>query len=89
MSSYQDVYNQYQAEANAYQNAKRQGLYLNVENVKGKLTPKAYAMKNQLEYFAELSAIYFVGENYFPFNRKSLYEYDRDGEKMVGTLWLL
>lgn len=72
---------------NAYQNAKQQGLYLNVENVKGKLIPKAYAMKNQLEYFAELSVIYFVGGNYFPFRGPVLANYDENGYNLLKRLW--
>lgn len=44
---------------NAYQNAKRVEFYTNVKDIKGENIPKAYAIKNQLDYFAELLAIYF------------------------------
>ncbi len=71
----------------AYLNAKSKGLYRNVKDYKGKIIPQAYAIKNQLEYFAELSAIYFVGGNYMPFNRSKLYEYDRVGNKVICDLW--
>ena len=32
---------------------------------------KAYAATNHLEYFAELSCMYFVGCNYEPFDREA------------------
>ncbi len=71
----------------AWKNAKQQRLYLNVNEVKGGKIDKAYALKNQLEYFAELSAIYFVGGNYFPYDKNRLANYDPQGLKMVETLW--
>ena len=61
--------------------------YQNVQDIKGKTIKNAYARKNQLEYFAELSAIYFVGGNYYPYNRKRLEMYDPEGYGMVKTLW--
>jgi hypothetical protein len=72
----------------AYQNANARGLYRNVTDYKGKVIADAYAIRrNQLEYFAELSAIYFVGSNYYPFDRAGLAKYDPVGERMVRTLW--
>jgi hypothetical protein len=71
----------------AYKAAMTRGLYRNVRDNKGKLIPNAYAARNRLEYFAELSAMYFVGGNYFPFDRAGLTEYDPIGESMVRTLW--
>jgi hypothetical protein len=41
--------------------------------------PEAYATVNQLEYFAELSSMYFVGCNYQPSNRRELMLYDPTG----------
>lgn len=71
----------------AYAAAMTQGLYRNVRDNKGKVIPNAYAARNRLEYFAELSAMYFVGGNYFPFDRAGLAAYDPNGESMVRTLW--
>lgn len=71
----------------AYLQAMTKGLYRNVHDDKGKLIPNAYAARNRLEYFAELSAMYFVGGNYFPFDRAGLANYDPAGESMVRTLW--
>jgi hypothetical protein len=71
----------------AYQDARTAGLYRNVRELKGKIIPEAYAMKNQLEYFAELSAMHFVGGTYFPFDQSGLASYDPAGARMVRTLW--
>lgn len=70
-----------------WKNAKDSGLYLNVKDIKGKTIKQAYARKNQLEYFAELSAIYFVGGNYFPYDRAGMKKYDPDGYEMIELLW--
>jgi len=63
------------------------GLYRDVQDYKGQTIADAYARHNQLEYFAELSAAYFVGINYMPFDRKGLKAYDPTGYHMVETLW--
>ena len=71
----------------AYRAAKTAGLYLRVKDNKGKLVTEAYAARNPLEYFAELSAMYFVGGNYFPFDRAGVVRYDPAGAAMVSDLW--
>jgi hypothetical protein len=71
----------------AYRNANDLGLYRNVTDNKGKIIKEAYAIKNHLEYFAELSAIYFVGGNYFPNNRAGLFLYDEYGFELVRQQW--
>lgn len=71
----------------AYNAAKASNLYLRVKDIKGGLVAKAYATHNQLEYFAELSAIYFVGGNYYPFDRARLVRYDPVGTQMLRSLW--
>ncbi len=70
-----------------WNNAKSQQLYKKVKDYKGRTKDKAYALTNQLEYFAELSAIYFVGGDYFPFNRSGLKDYDPNGFYMIEELW--
>jgi len=72
---------------NAFLQAKEKGLYLDVNDYKGRKIKSAYAVKNQLEYFADLSAMYFVGGNYFPYNRQGLKEYDPMGYEMIKLLW--
>ncbi len=73
---------------NAWRASEKQGLYRGVKDVKGKTLSKAYATANQLEYFAELSAAYFVGINYAPYDRDGLEQYDPLGYRMVETMWL-
>jgi hypothetical protein len=71
----------------AYDNAMKKGLYRNVKSVDGKMIDTAYATTNQLEYFAELTAIYFAGCNYHPLNRSELKEYDPVGYAMIEQFW--
>jgi len=70
-----------------WKNAKSKNLYTNVKDYKNRIKPKAYAIKNNLEYFAELSAMYFVGGDYFPYERVKLMKYDPTGVAMVKKLW--
>ncbi len=71
----------------AYNNATEHGLYRKVKDVDGKMLDAAYATTNQLEYFAELTAMYFVGCNYQPFNRSELKQYDPVGYAMIERFW--
>ena len=71
----------------AWRNAQQRDLYRSVRNDDGGLTADAYARVNQLEYFAELSCMYFVGCNYAPFNRAEFAAYDPDGWGMVKLVW--
>ncbi|GAA6140278.1 hypothetical protein [Hydrogenophaga sp. 5NK40-0174] len=73
---------------NAWKASEKRGLYRGVQDVKGARLDKAYATVNQLEYFAELSAAYFVGINYAPYDRQGLGEYDPGGYRMVEIMWL-
>jgi len=71
----------------AWQNAMARGLYRNVSDERGRRRDLAYAGVNQFEYFAELSAMYFVGCNYPPRTRAELERYDPVGAQMVRTMW--
>jgi outer membrane protein assembly factor BamB len=71
----------------AWQNAVAKGLYQNVEDESGNRIEKAYALTNQLEYFAELSCMYFARCNYRPFHRAELKEYDPAGYDMIERIW--
>ena len=67
--------------------AVKAGLYQVVrEEDKGTHNPN-YAAQNHLEYFAELTAIYFVGAHYFPYDRAGLKAYDPAGYALIETLW--
>ena len=71
----------------AWQAAMDQGLHHGVQNDKGELLDKSYAATNQLEYFAELSCMYFIGCNYRPSNRHELNVYDPGGFTMIERMW--
>jgi len=71
----------------AWQRAMRRRLYRNVRDETGNLVTEGYAAVNQLEYFAELSMVYFVGGNHHPLDRSQLRAYDPDGYSMVEKLW--
>jgi len=70
-----------------YENAVKRKLYLNVKDDQGKSHEKAYALQNPMEYFAELSCMYFTGCDYHPRNRKELKEYDPEGYAMIQKFW--
>lgn len=71
----------------AWQNAVDTGLYVNVKDDKGQVIADAYARANHLEYFAELTAMYFARCNYTPFNRTELKKYDPTGYAMIQKMW--
>lgn len=72
----------------AWQHAKDEKLYLNVRDVETRKTlDSAYALTNQLEFFAELSCMYFVRCNYEPSDRRQLKAYDPVGHAMIERMW--
>jgi hypothetical protein len=71
----------------AWKNARNGQKFVGVRDINGKMINSAYARKNQLEYFAELSAMYFVGGNYYPYDKEGLKRYDPKGYRMVEMLW--
>lgn len=70
-----------------FQASSLQGLYRDVPELDGSILEAGYAATNQLEYFAELSCMYFCGCNYYPFNRDQLRAYDPGGYAMVRAMW--
>jgi hypothetical protein len=70
----------------AYQHARDAHLYERVLHYDGKMLP-AYALKNELEYFAELTESYFGRNDYYPFTRAELQEYDPSGFAMMQQIW--
>lgn len=71
----------------AWKQAVRKKTYEGVKDVNGKRLERAYAVANQLEYFAELSGTYFWRGEYEPFDREALREHDPAGFAMVETMW--
>ena len=70
-----------------WDSARKRGLYRNVTDERGRRIEQGYAIQNHLEYFAELSCMYFAGCNYAPTNRAALRAYDPAGCKLVEELW--
>jgi hypothetical protein len=70
----------------AYKNAMDHHLYDEDLYYRGQ-KKKGYASTNQMEYFAELSEALFGYNDFFPFTRPELAEYDPTGYQMVKTAW--
>jgi hypothetical protein len=70
----------------AYNAAKASGKYDSVRYVGGG-RQTAYGMNNEREYFAELSEAYFGENDYYPFNRDDLREFDPEGYATIEALW--
>lgn len=71
----------------AWNHAMQLGLYHHVMDDERNHLTMAYATANQLEYFAELSCMYFVGCNYHPFDRAQLRPYDPEGCALIERMW--
>ncbi len=72
----------------AWDSAIKAGLYRSDVAAEAKnIKTLRYAAQNQLEYFSELSAMYFVGCNYPPVNRAELKAYDPAGYAMIERYW--
>ena len=50
---------------------------------------RAYGLNNHKEYFAELSEAYFGRNDFYPFVRSELEEFDPTGFQMIRQLWTL
>jgi hypothetical protein len=74
-----------------YQAAQAAGRYEEVDYVLAPAGEKrrAYALSNPKEYFAELSEAYFGRNDFFPFTRGDLREYDPAGFALIERLWHL
>ncbi|MFO1042278.1 MAG: sialate O-acetylesterase [Planctomycetaceae bacterium] len=74
----------------AFENAKSQGLYDEVEQRFGdgrSAKVRAYAMSSPMEYFAESSEAFFSTNDFFPFNRDQLAQYDPKVVEVLTRLW--
>ena len=71
----------------AYNRAIAEGLYRQVpRNTGGKLW-SAYAINNYSEYFAELTEAYFGENDFFPFTKQELAQYDPVGYRAIEQAW--
>lgn len=70
----------------AYEAAKASGKYESVLHVSGK-KEKHYGMTDPQEFFAELSESYWGTNDFFPFVRAELAEYDAASYEVVKRMW--
>lgn len=70
----------------AFRAARDSGRYAAVRYERGGRRP-AYAMTNEMEYFAELSEAYFGRNDFEPFTRDELRVFDPEGYGMVERMW--
>ncbi len=69
-----------------FEKARDAGLYQRVAYIHGG-EQRHYALTNQMEYFAELTEAYFGRNDFYPFTREELREYDPDGFAMIERCW--
>jgi len=69
-----------------FENAQSLGTYESVEHVSGK-QKRHYAMSNSREYFAELTESYFGKNDFEPFTRDELAQFDPKGLIMIKESW--
>jgi hypothetical protein len=72
----------------AFASAGTRGLYESVPSAQGP-AGRAYALNDYLEFFAELSEAYFVRNDFFPFTREELRQYDPAGYAMIESTWAI
>jgi hypothetical protein len=70
----------------AYKQAVEKKLYKSVAYINGG-KKRAYALTNAKEYFAELSEAYFGRNDFYPFIRTELEEYDTVGFELMYSVW--
>ncbi len=70
----------------AYNKAVRLKKYERVKYYDGS-RKRAYALNNQMEFFAEISEAYFGKNDFQPFDNDELKAFDRSAYKMVEKIW--
>src|SRR5262249_45521727 len=70
----------------AYDAARKSGKYDSVLRISGP-KEKSYAMTNDEEFFAELSESYFGTNDFYPFVRTELKDYDPASYELIRRLW--
>ena len=71
----------------AYKHAQQKNLYRTISVERNHHGKSVYASKNPYEYFADLSAMYFGTNDYFPYNRDDLEKHDPKGYQMIEQVW--
>ena len=70
----------------AYAAANASGKYEHVLQIRGK-TERHYALNNDQEYFAESTEAFFGTNDFYPFVRAELKEFDPQMEAVVREAW--
>lgn len=70
----------------AYERAKSSGDFEKIRHIDGS-TVRHYALNNDEEYFAETTEAYFGKNDFYPFNRAELKEFDPDGYALMQEVW--
>jgi hypothetical protein len=70
----------------AYQHAVRSRLYESVEYIDGS-KQRAYALNNEREYFAEATEAYFGRNDFAPFTRSELEQFDPEIFAILRRVW--
>ena len=70
----------------AYEQAVKDNRYESVPYVGGGLK-RAYALNNDQEYFAETTEAYFGVNDYYPFTRPELRDFDPVGYRLMEDVW--
>ncbi len=69
-----------------FQKAKDRGIYANVLLYTGKKV-RHYGLNNHKEYFAEGTEAYFYRNDFYPFVRAELNEFDPEFHELMGDIW--
>lgn len=70
----------------AYERAKASGDFEKIRHVDGR-SVRHYALNNDEEYFAETTEAYFGKNDFYPFDRKELREFDPEGYALMEAVW--
>ena len=70
-----------------FKHTKQSGAYDKVER-RNREPQMAYAMNNQMEYFAETTAAFFGENDFYPFNREELKTHDPETHDLLAKLWM-
>ena len=62
-------------------------MYESVEYCTGSTGHEAYALTNEIEYFAEITEAFYWENDYYPFKKFDLYNSDSVGAEMLEVAW--
>jgi|GEM_PF-6794995 len=81
--------NDYHAIEAAFNKTKNSGIYESVPYYDGNDTiqKEAYALRNNKEYFAELTEAFLGNNDFYPFNYNDLKEFDTTGFHLMQSTW--